>query len=80
MASFLNNIWDSIIPFLGDQNISKNLLSIFDDEKFRKEMLDTHAPDEGDVDAQSLFLLVNNTLSEATVIVDSVVNPKVKLK
>ncbi|XP_056167649.1 protein SIEVE ELEMENT OCCLUSION B-like isoform X2 [Syzygium oleosum] len=76
MASFFNNIWDSIIPFLGDQNISKNLLSIFDDEKFRKEMLDTHAPDEGDVDVQSLFLLINNTLSEATVIVDSVVNPK----
>ncbi|XP_030541162.1 protein SIEVE ELEMENT OCCLUSION B-like [Rhodamnia argentea] len=59
-----------------DQSMVNNLLAIFDDKKFMKEMVDTHAPDEGDIDVQSLFLLVENTLRGTTTIADSVVNPK----
>ncbi|XP_039155479.1 uncharacterized protein LOC120286065 [Eucalyptus grandis] len=59
-----------------DQSMLNSLLAIFDDEKFMKEMVDTHAPDEGDVDVQSLFLLVDNTLRGTAAIADSVVNPK----
>lgn len=61
-----------------DQNLIASLLGMFDDEKFVKEMLDTHAPDEGDIDANSLFVLAENTLKGATRIVDGVVNPKVQ--
>ncbi|KAI6694171.1 hypothetical protein NL676_021881 [Syzygium grande] len=67
---------DSITPPPVDQNMFANLLAILDNKKFRKGMLETHAPSEGDVDVQHFFLLVKNTLSEATMIVDSVINPK----
>ncbi|XP_010069162.2 protein SIEVE ELEMENT OCCLUSION B isoform X1 [Eucalyptus grandis] len=59
-----------------DQSMLNSLLAIFDDEKFMKEMVDTHAPDEGDVDVQSLFLLVDNALRGTATIADSVINPK----
>ncbi|KAF8029589.1 hypothetical protein BT93_E2110 [Corymbia citriodora subsp. variegata] len=59
-----------------DQSMLNSLLAIFDDEKFMKEMVDGHAPDEGDVDVQSLFLLVDNALRGTTTIADSVVKPK----
>ncbi|PKI56427.1 hypothetical protein CRG98_023165 [Punica granatum] len=59
-----------------DQSMLMNLLGMFDDEKFVKEMLDAHAPDEGESDVQSLFVLVENTPKGATGIVDCVVNPK----
>ncbi|XP_071721770.1 protein SIEVE ELEMENT OCCLUSION B-like [Rutidosis leptorrhynchoides] len=59
-----------------DQTMLNSLLAIFDDEKFMKEMVDIHAPDEGDVDVESLFLLVDNALRGTAAIADSVVNPK----
>lgn len=61
-----------------DPNMLKSLLGVLDDEGFAREVLSTHAPDEGDVvDAHSLFVLVDNTLKGTTRIVDGVVNPKV---
>ncbi|KAI6683709.1 hypothetical protein NL676_029622 [Syzygium grande] len=63
-------------PHQIDQSMWTNLLASFDDEKFMKEMVNTHAPEEGDVDVQSLFHLVDNTLHGTTAIVDSIVNPK----
>ncbi|XP_030541160.1 protein SIEVE ELEMENT OCCLUSION B-like [Rhodamnia argentea] len=58
-----------------DQGLLNSLLPVFDDDKFMKQMVDTHAPDEGDVDVQALFALVENTLKGSTAIVDNVVNP-----
>ncbi|XP_030533982.1 protein SIEVE ELEMENT OCCLUSION B-like [Rhodamnia argentea] len=63
-------------PHQIDQSMWTNLLASFDDEKFMKEMVNAHAPEEGDVDVQSLFHLVDNTLHGTTAIVDSIVNPK----
>ncbi|XP_039166738.1 protein SIEVE ELEMENT OCCLUSION B-like [Eucalyptus grandis] len=71
MDNFINHL-------LGkpDQSMWANLLASFDDKKFMKEMVNTHAPEEGDVDVQSLFHLVENTLQGTTAIVDSIVNPR----
>lgn len=75
MAGIISHIFGKQV----DQSLLTSLLSMFDDEKFAKEMLDTHAPaDEGDIDAGSLFVLAENTLRGATTIVDGVVNPKVR--
>ncbi|XP_030534021.2 protein SIEVE ELEMENT OCCLUSION B-like [Rhodamnia argentea] len=63
-------------PHQFDQNMFTNLLAILDDQTFMKEILDTHAPDERDVDVQSLFHLVEEILGEATAIVDSIVDRK----
>ncbi|XP_010069166.2 protein SIEVE ELEMENT OCCLUSION B [Eucalyptus grandis] len=57
-----------------DQGLLNSLVAVFDDNKFMKEMVDTHAPDESDVDVQALFALVENTLKGSTAIVDNVVN------
>ncbi|XP_010069159.2 protein SIEVE ELEMENT OCCLUSION B [Eucalyptus grandis] len=62
-------------PHQVDQSMWTNLLASFDDEKFMKEMVNTHAPQEEDMDVQSLFHLVDNALHGTTAIVDSIVNP-----
>ncbi|KAK4757048.1 hypothetical protein SAY87_007175 [Trapa incisa] len=60
-----------------DTNTLKSLLGMMEDQVFNKEMLDTHAPhDNGDIDAHSLFVLVENTLKGTTRIVDCVVSSK----
>ncbi|KAK4765775.1 hypothetical protein SAY86_026865 [Trapa natans] len=59
-----------------DQSLLAGLLGMFDDEKFVKEMLNSHAPDEGEIDDYSLFVLAENTLKAATTIVDGVASPK----
>ncbi|KAK3414904.1 hypothetical protein EUGRSUZ_H00206 [Eucalyptus grandis] len=58
-----------------DQGLLNSLVAVFDDNNFMKEMVNTHAPDEGDVDVHALFALVENTLKGSTAIVDNVVNP-----
>ncbi|KAF7850584.1 hypothetical protein BT93_L5257 [Corymbia citriodora subsp. variegata] len=63
-------------PHQIDQSMWTNLLASFDDKKFMKAMVNAHAPEEGDVDVQSLFHLVDNTLQGTTAIVDSIINPK----
>ncbi|KAK4754690.1 hypothetical protein SAY87_002794 [Trapa incisa] len=60
-----------------DKSMIAGLLGAFDDDCFMKNILHTHAPEESsDIDVQSLFLLVENTLHGSVGIVDSIVNPK----
>ncbi|OWM71638.1 hypothetical protein CDL15_Pgr005825 [Punica granatum] len=59
-----------------DQSMLTGLLGAFDDERFMKELLHTHAPDESaDINVQSLFVLAENTLRGSTGIVDSFGSP-----
>lgn len=64
-----------------DQSMLTGLLGAFDDDRFMKDILHTHAPDESsDIDVQPLFDLVENTLHGSVGIVDGVVNLKVHQK
>ncbi|XP_056171346.1 protein SIEVE ELEMENT OCCLUSION B-like [Syzygium oleosum] len=60
---------------MADHNLIRDLVGLLDDDKFMNTALKTHAPNEEDFDDRSLFVLVENVLNAATMIVDAFLNP-----